>query len=711
MRLQRFLGFRTRYLLGMNFILISIILLTIFFSFRPKRGSHSVELFVRRALQEQARSVAALFSLQLEKARLDTQTLAGLATHIFSHPESYRLSAQPGEYDYDEEIGIYGSVRNDGASVAFLSTLTPLTPALLKEIRLSEYLNPMFQTLLQLNPHYGRVSLITVDSFQRSFPWFNFKEEIISGRMKKDYQSPGLSIFGKASPTHDPQNDAVWEVTAADPPEQGSRISCAAPFFVGDQFHGVLVTEINPVPWAKRCFLDSDFRDRQALLLGSGGRVLGISLQLEKSANIDRVEETPQLLKDLKLRNVSELESILGRLPMTEAYSGRVSGDYLQVLPIGPIPARLVTLLTPEEAIEIASGEPPGRLLSQDRGTTWMALVAGLMLSLNSLWILGSQKQQRKASGDGDETHWIPLLEPIEPLDKSYPETDADPGDHQFLSHDDLESSVNAKPPPAEREALQLWIHQVAILSCFDAVGPMGLHLPRLCETLQEIFLVQQAVILLYSPDDRMFRALWGNPVIRGEGEVIHPLEIKAERFLDSSDDSRNVYFSNAPGCDPGNEEPLSQIVRRNYMIGVLPLQEKVLGGVLLVDKDTDFTTTDQTLMVELRESIALTLRNLYQCEGLQKIDELRREYCLEFSRAVETTLDRIREEVQDIYVRMGKISPPQRKHCEAILFEVGKLTEVVKEMREFESESEMTPHSSLPEIQDNPNTETEHTR
>ena len=146
-------------------------------------------------------------------------------------------------------------------------------------------------------------------------------------------------------------------------------------------------------------------------------------------------------------------------------------------------------------------------------------------------------------------------------------------------------------------------------------------------------------------------------------------------------------------------------------MMCALSSQEKLLGGILLIDKVTDFTTSDKNLMFELRESIALTLRNLYQCEGLLKIDELRREYCLELSRAVETILDRIREEVQIIYTRLGRISLPQKKHCEAILFEVGKLMEVVKEVREFDPEGEMTPPSSLTETRDNPNTETEHTR
>ena len=724
--------------------MIAILLFVIFFSFRPK-ASHPNELFVGRALQNQAKPIAALFSLKLEKARLDTKFLADLATDIFSHPESYRLSAQPGEYDYDEKIGIYGSVRNDGTSVAFLSTLTPLTPTLLKEVRLSEYLNPMFQTLMRQNPTYGRLSLITVDSFQRSFPWFNFKEQIRSGRMKKDYQSSSISIFVEASPAHDPEHDAVWEVITAIPPEQGSRVLCAAPFFAGDQFHGVIVTEVNPAPLAKGCFLASDFRDRQALILGSGDKVLGISPRMEQSVTEDRVEGTPQFLKDLKLHNFSELESILSGLPMTAAYSGRLSGEYLQILPLGPISARLVTRVTPDEENDISAGERPGSFLSRQRWTTWIAVIVGLMLSLNSLWILQHDTKRGKASGDDDDAHWPPP-EPMERLDEFNSETARKPGedpspfddeelstviaeshpaellgefnpesaggagDDPFPFHDEEQSPVIGEAHPAEMEALQSLTHQVAILSCSDTVGPISLYLPRLCETLQGIFSVQQAILLLYSQEDRTFRALWENPVIRGDGGELCPLEIKEEWFPGWAADSRNVYYSNVPGNDSGIEGPLSLIIQRNCMVCTLFFQEKPLGGVLLVDKNTDFTTNDQNLLFELRGSIVLTLRNLNQWEGLLKIDELRREYCLALRRAVETTLDRIREEVQVIYIRFGRSSPLQKKHCEAILFEVGKLMEVVREIGEFEPESDMAHHTSLTETLDNLTIKTEHT-
>ncbi len=720
------LGLRTRSLIGMNILLIVILLLAIALSSRPQ-GYPPADHLVGQKMQEQAKSVVALFSLSLEKVRIDTKSLADLTTHIFSHPESYRLSAQPGEYDYDEETGIYGSLHNDGMSVAFLSTQTSLTPALLKEFRLSEYLNPVLQTLVRFNPEYTRINLITGDSLQRSYPWFNFKALIKSGALKKDFQSSNLSILVNANPTHNSQHDVVWDVVAANPPEQGNRIWCAAPIFVGDQFHGAIVTEVNPAPLAKKGFLDSGFQGQQAFLLDRANRVLGIGLPVDTSV-AKGSSGTPQALKDLKFHDSSELERRLAGLPMTEAYFGRWSGEYLQVLPLSLASLRLVSLLTPSEAEESVAGESARPFLRTRGWAFWIAMAAGLLLSFNSWWIWKHGQGINEMSKKNVSPFGLPRLVSIGSMDTLVPkaltapaesvvelpplfETDELPQIEETVSFETEIFSAETEDAKAETETLQSLIHQVCILSCFDAVGPISFHLSHLCETLQRIFFVQRAIIMLYFQEDRTFRTLLESSLIRGEGAAVKSLEINAERFPDSPVESRNVNYSNAPNWALESEKPFCQIVKKNYMICPLYYQERLLGAVLLVDKDTDFISADQNLLFELQDSLALTLRNLYQCEGLLKIDQLRRQYCLELSRAVESTLDRIRQEVQVIYTRLVSISPLQKNHCDAILFEVGKLMEVVKEVRDYESETEVDLPPTTSERPNFPTIGTEHTR
>jgi hypothetical protein len=67
-------------------------------------------------------------------------------------------------------------------------------------------------------------------------------------------------------------------------------------------------------------------------------------------------------------------------------------------------------------------------------------------------------------------------------------------------------------------------------------------------------------------------------------------------------------------------------------------------------------------------------------------LNQLRREYSVELAKAVEAPLDRIRTEVQSIYARLGRLTPYYKHHCETILFEAGKLYEMLREVREAET-------------------------
>ena len=86
------------------------------------------------------------------------------------------------------------------------------------------------------------------------------------------------------------------------------------------------------------------------------------------------------------------------------------------------------------------------------------------------------------------------------------------------------------------------------------------------------------------------------------------------------------------------------------------------------------------------------TVQNIFRCDDLTRLNQLRREYCLELAKAVEAPLDRMRREVQSIYARLGRLTPYYKEHCETILFEVGKVYEMLREAREAETVLEQKP-------------------
>ena len=140
-----------------------------------------------------------LLQSELNRVQQQTRAAADLATHIFSNPESYRLAAQPGEYDYDQATGLYGSARNDGSSVVFLSAASALNPEILREIRLSEYLDPVFKASAALEPLGRSITFYTADGLVRSYPWFDFKSRIASGALKRSFLVTDLRFFFRRS--------------------------------------------------------------------------------------------------------------------------------------------------------------------------------------------------------------------------------------------------------------------------------------------------------------------------------------------------------------------------------------------------------------------------------------------------------------------------------------------------------------------------------
>jgi hypothetical protein len=81
-------------------------------------------------------------------------------------------------------------------------------------------------------------------------------------------------------------------------------------------------------------------------------------------------------------------------------------------------------------------------------------------------------------------------------------------------------------------------------------------------------------------------------------------------------------------------------------------------------------------------------VQNIYQCDGLSKLNQLRREYCFELAKAVEAPLRPDSNRSPGHLRSLGKLTPYYKQHCETILFEVGKLYEMLREARETETQA-----------------------
>jgi len=163
-------------------------------------------------------------------------------------------------------------------------------------------------------------------------------------------------------------------------------------------------------------------------------------------------------------------------------------------------------------------------------------------------------------------------------------------------------------------------------------------------------------------------------------------MEWKEGRLFDALKRSQGVVSSNSLVLSSEEQQLLSPMIEGSYLAVPLLDDQKLVGAVVLSDKLSGVSAEDEALLGALQAALSKTVQNTHKCDDLSKLSQLRREYCVELTKAVEAPLDRIRTEVQSIYARLGKLTPYYKQHCETILFEVGKLYEMLREARETET-------------------------
>jgi len=693
----------TRFLLGANIVLATLLLVAVIKILLGLSQSRSSGDPVSTLVEHQAQSAASLLMSDLERVRQETRSAAELATHIFSNPESYRLAAQPGEYDYDQATGLYGSARNDGTSVVFLSAASRLNPEILRDIRLSEYLNPVFKASASLNPLGRNIVLYTTDGLVRSYPWFDFKSRIASGALKRSFSVTDLPFFAKAAPSRNPSKESVWELSRSGSQNGQKQLVCAAPFFAGDSFRGVIAVEVDAGKLAAQLFGNLEPHDTLGLLLAVDGWVLETSRTL--GSKVELTGLLPDVLKNLRVSGLAGLEQLLLRLANTERFVGDEAGFYLAVAASTDLPVRPV-LVVPESLIRL-HGVPRG----SGGFPFWLLIGVGLACGLflvDAWWIVQTRRNlvetEKKLSESFTALSDLNLqsaltVNPQSMLSELYPRLNEGLASIQGSLEASLVEAVPEEVGVVTEKVgrdLKLIEHQAAVSCAFDAADSARHNLNRLASALRGV--LEARLVNFFTFFESALRILPQGASGASEEPLI---EWKEGPLFDALNRSRRAVSSNT--LVPSSEEQrlLSLVIQGNYLAVPLLDDQRLLGAVVLSDKPSGFSAADGELLGALQAVLSKTVQNIYRCDGLSKLSQLRREYCFELAKAVEAPLDRIRTEVQSIYDRLGKLTPYYKQHCETILFEVGKLYEMLREARETETEVESKPtgHASSSEV------------
>jgi hypothetical protein len=685
----------SRFLLGVNVVLAAVLLVAVTGRFLGLGQSRNAGDPISALIAQQAQTAAGLLNSELDRVRQETQAAAELATHIFSNPESYRLAAQPGEYDYDQGSGLYGSVRNDGTSVVFLSAASTLNPEILREIRLSEYLNPVFKTSASLNPLARNIALYTTDGLVRSYPWFDFKNRIDAGALKRSFLVTEFSFFSKAMPSGSQPKGGVCEVVSGGPPNGESQLVCAAPFLAGERFRGVIAIEVDASKLAARLFEKLERGDALGLLLASGDRVLGASRNPESNGKLSG--RLPEVLKNLKVSGLAGVAPLLQRTASAETFVARQAGFIVAGAAPAGLPVRLVLVVS-----EAFAARQYGALRGPTAVPVWWLVAAGLacgLLLVDAWWI--AEARRNLSGSERKLSESITALSDLNLRPASIASPQGMLGDLYPKFTEGLHSiqiALDAGPPApvleesaAVAERLRFDLnkieHQAAVFCAFDAADCAEHNLNRLAAVLRTAFEAQLASLLIYS--DSALRVL---PLSAGALADQAMPEWRDGAWFDALNRSPGVLSSNSLALSPEELQRLSPLIQGSFLAMPLLEDQRLLGAVVISDKPSGFSVEDEALLGALQPVLSKTVRNVCRSEDLSKLNQLRREYCLELANAVETPLHRIRAEVQSIYARLGKLTPYYKQHCETILFEVGKLYEMLQEAREAETAAEAKP-------------------
>ncbi len=694
----------TRILLALNLLCGLALALWLGFWLRHDRSTagapQSIQASLSITLSQRVQAYLNLLEGELEQTEKDARIMAALVTNVFSNPESYRLAPQPGEYDHDSLLGVYGSTKNDGNATLLLSAAVTLSPEILHDFRLAEYLSPTFKSLVDAHSQYRSVTLYTTDSLLCSLPWFDYRLRVKEGLLRPDFKVSDFPYFTKAALNQNPQGRPIWTLPSGAGNGPHKVAYCSVPSFVNELFKGVVVVEFSFDQAVSPLMEKAQEPGELALLLDSQGLILGMNPPLQARFHQRGEGSVPGDLKGFLQRAPFDIQPVLNKIASQADALVWEAGWALKVIPVTRLPVRFL-LLRPV-TIAATSASYTGWDAQSFRLLGGILLMLALVL-INATWIYRSRKRMESASRQLGQA--FSALASLDLQSASIPNPQGIWRDLLNEFNDSLQAIQKGlstlplekiRQPPLEEDVatasanLEAVSQKARILGSFSADDSMESTLHKLSGSLREVFSTTSSGVLFPSADDPCFKGqIFCLALSNGAPQVL-PAEIGQSSSLGSLLREQEYLIINSQEALPQDEQWLKAgDIKNLFLLFLSDQQQKKLGVLVLANKDSDFGPWDQERVGILQEVVSKVLTNLLQCEGYRQIDSLRRQYCQELFGLLEDPLNRIKAEVQSIFSRLGKLTPYYKEHCEQILFEVGRLYEIAHEASSLEGFSQ----------------------
>ncbi|MCB9422590.1 MAG: response regulator [Ardenticatenaceae bacterium] len=169
---------------------------------------------------------------------------------MYNHAESYGRYPTPSNYSYADN-GAFGSRQTNDNSWLIASTRSldkngQVSPALIDEINLTEFMDVKFRSIAQNNPYAVQLYLNTSSQLSRGMPFIDGQYLWIDAteQFPADMDLLSFDFFYLADAAHNPDRQPVWTELYWDPAGLGWMVSSIAPVYVSGELKDVVGIDI-----------------------------------------------------------------------------------------------------------------------------------------------------------------------------------------------------------------------------------------------------------------------------------------------------------------------------------------------------------------------------------------------------------------------------------------------------------------------------------
>jgi signal transduction histidine kinase len=240
-----------------------------------EEGKSALITTYESTISERTRDYAEALGKELLRVEAGARTVASMASLIYSNPETF-IPGRTRSYAR-HPLGFFWTPRDEGSNV-FAGSEFELNERTMKEVHLTEYLDPVMRSVYEGDENIAYVYFTSVSRFARGYPWFDAEAVVTGGTLPPDLRLDEHPIFFLAGPALNPEKRAIWSEVYIDVTGRGFMVTCSCPVYtVSGRFAGVVGVDVTVERLSKKILELGAGEGSYAFLMGRHGAVIAFT--------------------------------------------------------------------------------------------------------------------------------------------------------------------------------------------------------------------------------------------------------------------------------------------------------------------------------------------------------------------------------------------------------------------------------------------------